>query len=145
MQQSIPPLFVSVVWGRHTSMAVYLSMGFCGDMAGLAWLDDEGKEEEEEEEEEGMVVEEEGEWWLCWIRSGRWCMRPAKPFFSAKPWPGCWGWPWLWPGPGEEEGDEDEDERLTNRFMSTVLWKQEQAHLGSSKQVEKRRRCIFGC
>lgn len=42
-------------------MAVYLSMGFCGDMAGLAWLDDEGKEEEEEEEEEGMVVEEEGE------------------------------------------------------------------------------------
>lgn len=41
-------------------MAVSLSRGFCGDMAGLAWLDDEGKEEEEEEEE-GMVVEEEGE------------------------------------------------------------------------------------
>lgn len=40
-------------------MAVSLSRVFCGDMAGLAWLDDEGKEEEEEEE--GMVVEEEGE------------------------------------------------------------------------------------
>lgn len=40
-------------------MAVRLSRGFCGDTAGLAWLDEEGKEEEEEEE--GMVVEEEGE------------------------------------------------------------------------------------
>lgn len=38
-------------------MAVSLSKGVCGDMAGLAWLDDEGKEEEEggmeEEVEEG--------------------------------------------------------------------------------------------
>lgn len=42
-------------------MAVYLSRGFCGDMAGLAWLDDEGKEEGEMEEEEGMVAEEEEE------------------------------------------------------------------------------------
>lgn len=53
-------------------------------------------------------------------------MRPAKPFFSGRPWPRGWGWSWPWPGPAEE----DEDERLTNRFMSTVLWKQEQAHLG---------------
>lgn len=41
-------------------------------------------------------------------------MRPGKPFFSRSPWPGGW-------------------ERLTNRFMSTVLWNQEQAYLGSSK------------
>lgn len=41
-------------------MAVILSKEFCGDTAGLAWLDEEGKEEEEEEEE-GMVVVEEGE------------------------------------------------------------------------------------
>lgn len=40
-------------------MAVNLSKRFCGDMAGLAWLDDEGKEKEVVEEEEGMVVEEE--------------------------------------------------------------------------------------
>lgn len=40
-------------------MAVSLSRGFWGDMAGLAWLDDEGKEEEEEEEE-GMDVAEVG-------------------------------------------------------------------------------------
>lgn len=40
-------------------MAMSLSREFCGDMAGLAWLDGEGKEEEEEEER--MVVEEEGE------------------------------------------------------------------------------------
>ena len=40
-------------------MAVNSSRGFCGDMAGLAWLD-EGKEGKEgQEEEEGMVVEEE--------------------------------------------------------------------------------------
>lgn len=39
-------------------MAVSLSREFCGDTAGLAWLDEEGNEEEEEEE--GMVVEEEG-------------------------------------------------------------------------------------
>lgn len=35
-------------------MAVSSSERFGGDMAGLAWLDDEGNEEEEEE---GMVVE----------------------------------------------------------------------------------------
>lgn len=41
-------------------MAVSLSKGVCGDMAGLAWLDDEGKEDEEEEEG-GMEEEvEEG-------------------------------------------------------------------------------------
>lgn len=75
--------------------------------------------------EGGKAVEEEGEWWLCWIRSGRWCMRPGWPFFSGSPWPGGWGWGWPWPGPAKE--------RLTNCFMSTVLWKQEQANLGSSK------------
>jgi len=61
-------------------------------------------------------------------------MRLAKPFFSGRPWP--------LPEPGEEE---EEDERLTNRFMSAVLWKQEQAHLGSSKQVEKRRSSVCEC
>lgn len=35
-------------------MAMSLSREFCGDTAGLARLDEEGKEE-------GMVVEEEGE------------------------------------------------------------------------------------
>lgn len=40
---------------------MYLSKGFCGDMAGLAWLDDKGKEEGEMEEEEGMVAEDEEE------------------------------------------------------------------------------------
>lgn len=47
-------------------------------------------------------------------------MRPAKPFFSARPWPGGWGWPWTWPRPAEGE-EEEEEERLTNRFMSAVL------------------------
>lgn len=43
-------------------MPVSWSKEISGDIAGLAWLDDEGKEEEEEEEVEGgMVVEEEGE------------------------------------------------------------------------------------
>ena len=45
-------------------MAVSSSKGICGDIAGLAWLDDEGKEEEKEEvevEEERMAVEEGGE------------------------------------------------------------------------------------
>lgn len=48
-------------------MAVSSSKGICGDIAGLAWLEDEGKEgkeeekEEVEEEEERMAVEEEGE------------------------------------------------------------------------------------
>lgn len=108
-------------------MAVNLSTGFSGDMAGLAWPDDEGREKEEEvEDEEGVVAEEEGEWWLCWIRSGRWCMWPAKPFFSGSPRLGGWGWPWTGPGPAGEE----EDERLTNRFVSTVLWKQETGTLG---------------
>lgn len=64
-KRSIPPLFVPAEGGRHTSMAVNLSRGFCGDKMGMAWPDDEGKEEEEEveeeEEEEGMVLEEEGE------------------------------------------------------------------------------------
>lgn len=81
-------------------MAVYWSRGFGRNMAGLAWLDDVGKEGEDEEgvmnEEDGMVAkegeeeEEErgeegegGERWLCWIRSGRWCARPVKPFFSG--------------------------------------------------------------
>lgn len=58
-------------------------------------------------------------------------MRPGKPFFSSGPRLGGWGWPW----PAEEG---EEDERVTNRFMSAVLWKQEQAHLGSSKQVGKK-------
>lgn len=46
-------------------MAVSSSKEICGDTAGLAWLDDEGKEEEvvvveeEEEEKEGMVEEVE--------------------------------------------------------------------------------------
>lgn len=98
----------------HTSIAVSSSRGFWGDMAGLTWLDDGGKEEVEEvvlvveEEEEGMEVEEEG-WWLCWIRSGRWCMRPAKPFFSG----------WAWPGAGPAK----EEEALANRFNSPALWK----------------------
>lgn len=58
----------------------------------------------------------------------------AKPFFSWSTWLGGLGWPWSGPGPAVEE----EDERLTNRFMSMVLWKQEQAHFGSSKQVQRR-------
>lgn len=41
-------------------MAVSSSRGICGDIAGLARLDDEGKEAGEEEEE-GMVAAEEGE------------------------------------------------------------------------------------
>lgn len=63
LKRSIPPLFVPVEGGRHTSMAVNLSRGFCRDKVGMVWPDDEGKEEEEEveEEEEGMVLEEEGE------------------------------------------------------------------------------------
>lgn len=107
-------------------MAVNLSRE--DNMAVLAWPDDEGREKEGEveEDEEGMVAEEEGEWRLCWIRSGRWCMWPTKPFFSGSPWPGGWGWPWPGPGPAGEE----EDEGLTNRFMSTVLWKQETGTLG---------------
>lgn len=63
LKRSSPPPFVPVERGRHTSMAVNLSRGFCEDKVGMAWPDDEGKEEEEEveEEEEGMVPEEEGE------------------------------------------------------------------------------------
>lgn len=40
-----------------------LSRGLWGDidMVGLVRLEEEGEEE----------AEEEGEWWLCWIRSGR--------------------------------------------------------------------------
>lgn len=56
-------------------------------------------------------------------------MRPGKPFFSGRPRPR--------PGPGEE------DERLINRFVSAELWKQEQAHFGSSKQVGRKRSCMF--
>lgn len=84
----------------------------CGEMAIQVWLYDGGRTEEEKD-----AVEGEGEWWLCWIMSGRWCMRP---FFSGGP----------RPEPGEEE---EGDEAMTNRFMSAVLWKQEQADLGWSK------------
>lgn len=45
---------------------------------GLARLEEEG-ELDAVEDGEG---EEGEEWWLCWIRSGRWWMRPAKPFLS---------------------------------------------------------------
>lgn len=101
-------------------MAVYWSRGFGRNMAGLVWLDDVGKEGEDEEgvmkEEDGMVAkegeeeEEErgeegegGERWLCWIRSGRWCARPAKPFFSRP-----------------EAGT-----RPNGRLASPALWKRE--------------------
>lgn len=100
-------------------MAVYWSRGFGRNRAGLAWMDDVGKEEEEEgvmKEEDGMVAKDEegeeeergeedegGERWLCWIRSGRWCTRPAKPFFSR-------------PAAGE---------RLSGRLASPALWKRE--------------------
>lgn len=53
-------------------------------------------------------------------------MRLSKPFFSGRMWLGGLGWPRPGPGPAEEE----EDDILTNRFMSPVLWKQEQAHFG---------------
>lgn len=56
----------------HTSLVLSLSMGVWGDMEGLAWLD-EGELEMEEEEEE----------WLCWMRSGKRWMRPAKPLLSV--------------------------------------------------------------
>lgn len=102
-------------------MAVYWSRELGRNMTGLAWLDDVGKEElgEEDEEgvmkeEDGMVAEEEeeeergeegegGERWLCWIRSGRWCTRPAKPFFSG-------------PAAGV---------RPSGRLASPALWKRE--------------------
>lgn len=45
---------------RHTSLAVSLSWGVCGDMVGVGWLED-GEEEVEEVEEE----------WLCCKRSGK--------------------------------------------------------------------------
>lgn len=54
---------------RHTSLAVNLSWGVCGDMVGVGWLED-GEE----------VVEEE---WLCCKRSGKRWMRPAKPLLSS--------------------------------------------------------------
>lgn len=60
---SFPIIHVAPPGGGHTSERMpSFSRGLWGDK-GLARLEEEG---------ELGAVEEGEEWWLCWIRSGRW-------------------------------------------------------------------------